>query len=90
MASISNPKATPVRVTTNGQLGLVRLGSQLSQEKATLKKKQTDQKVVKDKKERTCLLIDLSIPTERNAFLKTLEKLSKYKDLEIEIKKMWE
>ena len=40
--------------------------------------------VVKDKKERTCLLIDMSIPTERNTSLKTMEKLTKYKDLEIE------
>ena len=45
--------------------------------------------VVKDKKERTCLLIDMSIPTERNTSLKIIEKLSKYKDLEIEIEKTW-
>ena len=45
--------------------------------------------VVKDKKERTCLFIDMSIPTERNTSLKTMEKLTKYKDLEIEIEKMW-
>jgi len=45
--------------------------------------------VVKDKKERTCRLIDMSIPTERNTSLKTTEKLTKYKDLEIEIEKTW-
>ena len=45
--------------------------------------------VVKDKLERTCLLIDMSIPTERNTSLKAVEKLSKYKDLEIEIEKAW-
>ena len=45
--------------------------------------------VVKDEKKRTCLLIDMSIPTERNTSLKTMEKLTKYKDLEIEIEKMW-
>ena len=45
--------------------------------------------VVKDKKEKTCLLIDMSIPTERNTSLKTMEKLTKYKDLEIEIDKTW-
>ena len=43
--------------------------------------------VVKDKKERICLLIDMSIPTERNTSLKTMEKLTKYKDNEIEIEK---
>ena len=36
----------------------------------------------KDKKEITCLLIDMSIPTERNTSLKTVEKLTKYKDFE--------
>ena len=46
--------------------------------------------VVKDKKERTCLLIDMSILTERNTSLKRMEKLTKYKDLEIEIEKTWE
>ena len=46
--------------------------------------------VLQDKKERTSLLIDISkFPTERNTSLKTMEKLTKYKDLEIEIEKMW-
>ena len=43
--------------------------------------------VVKDKKERTCLLMDMSIPTERNTSLKTVEKITKYKDLELKIEK---
>jgi len=45
--------------------------------------------VVKDKKERTCLLIEMSILTEGNASLKIMEKLTKYKDLEFEIEKTW-
>ena len=45
--------------------------------------------VVKNKKERTCQLIDMSVPIERNTSLKVTEKLSKYKDLEIEIERMW-
>ena len=45
--------------------------------------------MVRDKKERTCLLIDKYIPTKRNTSLKTMEKLTKYKDLEIKIEKMW-
>lgn len=40
-------------------------------------------------KDRTCLLIDLSIPTEKNTSLKTVERLSKYKDLRKEIEKAW-
>jgi len=56
---------------------------------------QTDKEIkanrpgTKGKKERTCLLIDMSVPTERNTYLKIMEKLTKYKDLEIEIEKTW-
>ena len=45
--------------------------------------------IVKDIKEKTCLLIDMSIPTDQNISAKEFDKLSKYKDLEIEIQRMW-
>ena len=45
--------------------------------------------VIKAKQEKSCLLIDMSIPTEKNTSVKVTEKLSKYKDLEIEIERMW-
>ena len=48
--------------------------------------------VVTDKEKRTCLPIDISVPNlkKKNTSLKTEEKLSKYKDLEIpEIEKTW-
>ena len=45
--------------------------------------------VIKDKPKNSCLLIDMSIPTEKNTSVKVTEKLSKYKDLEIEIERMW-
>ena len=45
--------------------------------------------IVKDKKQRTCQLIEISVHTERNTSIKMTEKLSKYKDLEIEIERMW-
>ena len=45
--------------------------------------------IVKDHKEKTCLLIDMTVPSNRNLSLKEYEKVSKYKDLEIEIQKMW-
>ena len=45
--------------------------------------------VIKDKQEKSCLLIDMSIPTEKNTSVKVTEKLSKYKNLEIEIERMW-
>ena len=45
--------------------------------------------VIKDKQEKSCLLVDMSIPTEKNTSVKVAEKLSKYKDLEIEIERKW-
>ena len=41
--------------------------------------------VVKDHQSKTCYVIDISTPSERNMALKEAEKLSKDKDLEIEI-----
>ena len=41
--------------------------------------------VLKNKKDKTCLLIDMTIPLNTNASAKTMEKLTKYKDLEIEV-----
>ena len=31
----------------------------------------------------------MSVPTEKNISIKTTEKLSKYKDLEIEVERIW-
>ena len=45
--------------------------------------------IVKDFKEEICLLTDMSIPTDQNIPAKEFDKLSKYKDLEIEIQRMW-
>ena len=45
--------------------------------------------VIKDHKSKTCLLIDMTIPTDRNISVKEFDKLSKYKDLQIEIDRMW-
>lgn len=45
--------------------------------------------VIKDRKNKQCFLIDMSVPSDRNVAAKTFEKLSKYKDLEIEVEKMW-
>ena len=43
--------------------------------------------VLKNKEDKTCLLIDITIPLDTNNSVKTTEKLNKYKDLEIE--RMW-
>ena len=42
-----------------------------------------------DKKEKTCLLIDMVIPDYPNVNTKETEKISKYKDLEVEVRRMW-
>ena len=46
--------------------------------------------VIKDKTNNTCMIIDMSILSDRNISAKVFEKLSKYKHLEIEVKKMWQ
>ena len=45
--------------------------------------------VLKNKKDKTCLLIDMTTPLDTNTLVKTTEKLTKYKDLEIEVERMW-
>ena len=47
--------------------------------------------VIKDHANRCacCKLIDVSVPSDRNTSTKVIEKLSKYKDLDIESTRMW-
>ena len=45
--------------------------------------------VIKDHKNKTCFLVDMAIPTDRNISIKEFDKLSKYKDLQIEMERMW-
>jgi hypothetical protein len=45
--------------------------------------------VLHDVKEKTCLLIDIATPYDSNINTKEAEKLSKYKDLEIEVSRKW-
>jgi len=45
--------------------------------------------VVHDKKEKTCLVIDVAIADDTNFNTKESEKLSEYKYLEIQVNKMW-
>ena len=46
--------------------------------------------IMTGKNERKCIMVDMSIPPDKNISIKEVEKLSKYKDLEIEVTKMWE
>ena len=45
--------------------------------------------LMKLKQNKTCQLTDMSVPSDSNISAKEFEKLSRYKDLEIEIAKMW-
>jgi hypothetical protein len=44
--------------------------------------------IIKNKKEKTCTLIDVAVPPDRNV-QKEAEKMLKYKSLCIEIQRMW-
>jgi len=46
-------------------------------------------RIVKNKIEKTCKLIDVAIPADRNVVQKEAEKKLKYKILCIEIRRMW-
>ncbi|KAL1446281.1 hypothetical protein WDU94_005480, partial [Cyamophila willieti] len=45
--------------------------------------------IVRDRKEKICLIIDVAIPADMNVEKKEAEKNLKYKDLAIEIERMW-
>jgi hypothetical protein len=45
--------------------------------------------IVKNKKDKTCLLIDVAIPSDKNVIQKEAEKKLKFKNLSIEIQRMW-
>ena len=45
--------------------------------------------MLKNKKDKTYLLIDMTFPLDSNTSVKTTDKLNKYKDLQIEVERMW-
>jgi len=45
--------------------------------------------IIKNKKEKTCTLLDVTIPADRNVVQKDAENNLKYKSLCIEIQRMW-
>jgi hypothetical protein len=45
--------------------------------------------VIRDNEKGTCMLIDVPIPGDRNVIQKEAEKSLKYKDITIEIQRMW-
>ena len=45
--------------------------------------------IIRDNEKRTCMLIVVAISRDRNVIKKEVEKILKYKDLTIEIQRMW-
>jgi hypothetical protein len=45
--------------------------------------------IIRDNENGTCMLIDVPISGDRNVIKKEAEKILKYKDLTIEIQRMW-
>jgi hypothetical protein len=45
--------------------------------------------IIRNNKKGTCMIIDVAIPGHRNVIKKEAEKILKYKDLTIEIQRMW-
>jgi hypothetical protein len=45
--------------------------------------------IIKNKKQKTCTLIDVAIPADRNVLQKEVEKKLKYNSSGIEIQRMW-
>ncbi|KAI5751249.1 hypothetical protein M8J77_005743 [Diaphorina citri] len=45
--------------------------------------------IIKNRKDRTCTIIDVAVPADMNVEKKEAEKKLKYKDLAIEIERMW-
>jgi len=49
----------------------------------------TPDSIIRDNEKGTCMLIDFAISGDRNVVKKEAEKILKYKDLTIEIQRMW-
>jgi hypothetical protein len=45
--------------------------------------------IIRDNEKGTCKLIDVTVPGDRNVIQKEAEKILKYKNLRIEIQRMW-
>ena len=45
--------------------------------------------IIRDNEKRTCILIDVAISADSNVIKKEAEQILKYKDLTVEIERMW-
>ena len=78
-----NPRLSP-RMTASLFCGIDRIDT----DRTTAANRQDI--MLKNKKDKTYLLINMTCTLDTNTSVKTTEKLTKYKDLEIEVERMWE
>ena len=45
--------------------------------------------IIRDHTNQGCWIIDMAVPSDKNTLAKVVAELSKYKDLEIEIARLW-
>jgi len=78
----------PKSVETSQEGKVTILRNQQIQTDGTISNKKPDI-IIRDNEKGTCTLIDVVISGDRNVIKKEAEKIIKYKDLTIEIQRMW-
>ena len=78
----------PKSVETSQECKVTILWNQQLQTIRTIPNNKPDIKI-RDYEKGTCMLIDVAISGDRNVIKKEAEKILKYKDLTIEIQRMW-
>jgi hypothetical protein len=84
----NNNNNVPKSVQTSRGDKVTILWNQQVQTDRTIPNNQPDI-VIRDNEKGTCMLIDVAVPGDRNVIQKEAEKILKYKDLTIEIQRMW-
>ena len=77
----------PTEITTKGKLNIL-WDSYISTDKKVGANKPDI--IIHDEEKKECMIIDVAIPVCQNIVKKEAEKITKYRDLEIELKKCWE
>jgi len=78
----------PKSVETSQEGKVIILWNQQIQTHRTISNNKPDI-IIRDNEKGTCMLIDAAISGDRNVIKKEAEKILKYKDLTIEIQRMW-
>lgn len=76
----------PTEITTKGNLNILRDSYIHTDKKVGFNKPDI---IIHNAEEKECMIIDVAIPMCRNIVRKEAEKITKYRDLEIELKKSW-